>query len=135
MKGAAQIPRTVTTPRIKARETMSAPLSLRAALFPPEVRICVKTGIKAADSAPSANNTRRMLGIPKATKNASALWPAPKALATIMSRRKPKTRLVSVAPLTTPADRAIRAPRSPGPVRARPFAAGSVELCIQFPYG
>ena len=46
-----------------------------------------------------------MLGIRKATKNASVSGPAPNALATTMSRTNPSTRLSKVAPAMPPSAR------------------------------
>ena len=43
-----------------------------------------------------------MLGMRKATKNASVTGPAPKALATTMSRTNPRSRLSRVAPAMPP---------------------------------
>jgi hypothetical protein len=57
----------VTTARIRARETNRAPLSRRAFSSPCSVRSCVKIGMNAAERAPSAKNTRKRFGMPKAT--------------------------------------------------------------------
>jgi hypothetical protein len=65
----------------------------------------VKTGIIAVDRAPSARSRRRMLGMRKATKNASVSGPAPKALATTMSRTNPRSRLSRVALAIPPSAR------------------------------
>ena len=62
------------------RSMRSTSLGVRVAAY------SVNTGTTAVDRAPSARRRRRMLGIRKATKNASVTGPAPKASATTMSR-------------------------------------------------
>jgi hypothetical protein len=57
---------------------------------------------------PSANNSRRRLGILKATKNVSAVPVAPKKPASIMSFTYPRIRLIKVAIDIMPAAFAIR---------------------------
>ena len=70
--------------------TMAAPVAARArrpkAAGPPRVRVSVKTGITAVDSAPSPRSRRRRFGMRKATRKASVTGPAPKVWATTMSR-------------------------------------------------
>src|SRR5882672_175340 len=56
--------------------------------------------------APSANRSRRRLGIRNATLNASIALPAPKSEASNWSRATPRMRLVIVAPPTEAAERA-----------------------------
>jgi hypothetical protein len=83
----SRIPRAETT----HRTTMAAPVAARArrakAAGPPRVRVSVKTGITAVESAPSPRSRRSRFGMRKATRNASVTGPAPKAWATTMSRR------------------------------------------------
>src|SRR5215510_6702963 len=59
----------------------------------------------AVDRAPSARRRRRMLGIRKATKNASVIGPAPNARATTASRTNPSSRLNKVALAMPPSAR------------------------------
>ena len=67
------------------------------------VSVSVKTGMKAAVTAPSPRIRRCMLGILKATKKASAEAEEPKAIAITTSRRNPKRRDKRVIPPTAPA--------------------------------
>ena len=65
---------------------------------PSETIFWERIGTKAEVKAPSAKRLRNRLGSLKATKNASAIMPAPKNLAKTMSRMKPVMRLSSVNP-------------------------------------
>jgi len=56
-------------------------------------------GMKAAESAPSANSRRSELGMRNASTNASVAAPAPKTLAMTTSRTTPVRRDSSVSPL------------------------------------
>ena len=59
---------------------------------------------KATLNAPSANRLRNRFGSLNATKNASAIIPAPRKFAISKSRMKPRTRLTIVQPPTVRMD-------------------------------
>jgi len=101
--GAPQIPIAHTTDSITASDQKVVAASRKADGRPCCVRVSVKTGMKAAERAPSPKSSRAVFGMRKATKNASAASPAPKVWAISMSRTYPRTRLTNVAPLTTEA--------------------------------
>jgi len=87
---------------------MSTARTRRLAASPPSlVWVSVSTGTNADDMEPSANNSRRRLGMRNATKKTSDLAEAPKYPARIISLMYPSIRLMSVAADMTPAARAI----------------------------
>ena len=79
-----------------------------ASAFPSRASTRASTGTKAEDIDPSAKSSRSRLGMRKATKKVSEAPAAPKKLASVMSRTKPRTRLMSVAADITPAALAMR---------------------------
>jgi hypothetical protein len=106
IQGEARTPRTVMAPRNRSMNPVTA-RSIRSDSARERVdTYSVNTGTKADERAPSATRRRRRFGSRNATKNASLATLAPKARATIRSRRKPKIRLAKVAELTTTAARA-----------------------------
>ena len=66
--------------------------------FPSLTNFYETMGTNAEVKAPSANRLRNKLGSLNATKKASAIMPAPKKLAKIMSRIKPVILLTIVKP-------------------------------------
>ena len=78
-------------------------VNFHAAASPFWVSVSVKTGMKAAVTAPSPKILRCILGIRKATKNASADADDPNAMAITISRRNPKSLDNRVIPPTAPA--------------------------------
>jgi hypothetical protein len=60
------------------------------------IRSSIKIGTKAGEKDPSANKSRKILGILKATKKASVNPVAPKIAAMTCSLIKPRTRLTEV---------------------------------------
>src|SRR5262245_17376114 len=64
--------------------------------------------MNAAESAPSANRSRRRFGTRNATLNASVAMPAPKNAAITCSRARPSTRDAMVAIETRPASATTR---------------------------
>ena len=78
-------------------------VSCRAASFPFCVKVSEKTGMNAEETAPSPSTRLCILGILKATKNASAAVEEPKAMAMKRSRINPNIRDNNVIPLTAPA--------------------------------
>ena len=109
MAGANHIPSNVRMPTTTASALITRLASRQAAASPPRSRYCVKVLTKAADSAPSANRSRRRFGMRKAVMKASSSRPAPNKTAKTCSRTTPRTRLASTAALTTLARRASRA--------------------------
>src|ERR1700675_1854676 len=101
------MPATETSTRRDVSRVRGVQASRQAPSRPRFEKDSVKTGMNAAERAPSPNSSRSMFGSRKAAKKASVAVPAPKALAMIRSRTNPRTRLSRVAPLTTPAARAI----------------------------
>ena len=75
-----------------------------AACFPFLAKTSVKTGMNADDTAHSPKTRLCILGILKATKNASAAVEDPKVMAMNASRINPNIRDKIVIPLTAPAD-------------------------------
>ena len=102
-QGAATIPKRVTKVTIDNNVVKAALANSQATCLLRRVRYSVNTGMKAEDMDPSANNSRRRLGMRKATKKASAAGVAPNSRANTMSRMKPRMRLDNVATPTTPA--------------------------------
>ena len=78
-------------------------VNFHAAACPFWVSVSVKTGMKAAVTTPSPKILRCILGIRKATKNASADADEPNAMAITISRRNPKILDNRVIPPTAPA--------------------------------
>lgn len=66
--------------------------------LPSLTNFCEKSGTKALVKAPSANKLRNKFGNLKETKNASDAIPAPKKLASAISRTNPVIRLKNVNP-------------------------------------
>ena len=95
--GAATMPSTVVTVSAMRASPSTARSMRRSSGRDLVAAYSVKTGIIAVERAPSARRRRRILGIRKATKNASVTGPAPNVRATSMSRANPSTRLSSVA--------------------------------------
>ncbi len=91
--------------RINVRTEYICDAHRQAAAWPSRTNSLEKVGTNAALNAPSANSLLKKLGNLKATKNASAMGPAPKIEAIIMSRAKPKRRLSTVRLLTVMTDR------------------------------
>ena len=92
---------TMVTRITAAASAASASSAKRSASFSPSLSwVLVKSGTKAEAKPPSAKMRRKRLGRRWATKKASATGPAPRAAAMKMSRMKPRTRLVAVAPPT-----------------------------------
>src|SRR5215207_1409175 len=71
----------------------------------PQAMAYITSGTKAELNAPSAKSERKRLGKRKATTKACATRPVPTTLAIKMSRKKPKTRLMSVIEPTVAAER------------------------------
>ncbi len=116
---ANRMPSITRTPVTTSRALMTRLPRRHAASRPRVASRRVNVGTKAALIAPSAKRSRTRLGMRNATLNASIAGPplAPKSSAITVSRATPSNRLVSVAMLTRPADRAIRrfiAPGRPG---------------------
>jgi hypothetical protein len=106
--GVKIIPRTHINPTKSKRKVKVIPTNFLASSCPAFVRYSVRTGTKAEDIAPSANNSLKRLGILKATKKVSAVPVAPKIPARSMSFTYPRTRLIKVATDIRPAAFAIR---------------------------
>ena len=79
--------------------------NVRAAVMPSFSSRSPNNGTKAALKAPSAKRRRKKLGNLKATKNASATMPVPRALAIRISRANPSRRLPIVQLPTVAIDR------------------------------
>ena len=99
-QGMAAMAATVSASRTKRKTARVSSAKRRAAASPSSSRRRAKSGTKAALKAPSAKIRRNMLGKRKATKKASAAGPVPRTGAISTSRRKPRTRLPAVQPLT-----------------------------------
>ena len=104
ISSAKNIPRmTATVVRISSTFITRLPRR-HAASRPWPVSVRVNVGTNAAVIAPSANRSRRRLGMRNATLKASICIPAPKTAASTVSRTSPSTRLAIVARPITPAD-------------------------------
>ena len=94
--------------KVSSAATITAAASaanVRAAVMPSFSSRSPNNGTKAALKAPSAKRRRKKLGNLKATKNASATMPVPRALAMRISRTNPSRRLPIVQLPTVAIDR------------------------------
>jgi hypothetical protein len=82
----------------KARIEIDCAANRRAFLRFSQASLCESIGTKAVVNAPSANKERNKFGSLNETKKASAIIPAPKKLAKIISRKKPVMRDNKVKP-------------------------------------
>tara|TARA_B100000029_G_scaffold516181_1_gene627445 strand:+ start:5789 stop:6091 length:303 start_codon:yes stop_codon:yes gene_type:complete len=82
----------------KSKEKTSEP-KFSALLFPLFFKIEEKSGIKAAENAPSANKRLKKFGSLNATKKTSAITPAPTIAAIKISLKNPKNLLTNVKEL------------------------------------
>ena len=105
--GAKIIPAMQSEPTTTTRNRKVTRTRWFASSFPFFVWYSVSTGTKAEDIDPSAKSSLRRFGMRKATKNTSDVPVAPKKRARIISRTKPRMRLMKVAMDITPAARAI----------------------------
>ena len=99
----------VITPIAEIMKSIPARVPLVLAMRPfrswsPRSLYSAKTGMKACEKAPSANNLRKKFGILKATKNTSVPKPAPNKRAITISRMKPRLRDKNVMLLTIAVD-------------------------------
>src|SRR5215213_3863040 len=127
----------------QAKRTARTSSANRSADSGPSASRCLaKSGTKAELNAPSAKSERKRLGKRKATTKACATRPVPTTLAIKMSRKKPKTRLMSVIEPTVAAERNsdMEHPQGPRllkqrqekckpPVFRRRAAFGTVKTC------
>ena len=102
MAGMKIIPRRVIVKRITRSVENTALANFQASSFDFVVKYSVKSGINAAESAPSPRSLLNKFGILNATKKASVAKPAPKIFAITISLIKPKIRLKNVPLLIIP---------------------------------
>ena len=104
--GANQMPSSVRAPTTSASPFTTRFASRHAACSPSRSKRCVNVVTNAAESAPSAKRSRSRFGMRNAVTKASSSRPAPKNIANVCSRTRPRTRLKNTAALTMPARRA-----------------------------
>ena len=98
-----------TSPALSSRRAQMTALAARHMdACPAFFSLSLKMGMNAAVSAPSPSSRRNRFGTCIAKMKASATGPSPMNAAKADSRRKPSTRLMSVAAPTAPEDFSIR---------------------------
>jgi len=103
IRGEKMMPRSETPARTIKKKVKVVLARVFVSSFVLRVMYSVKTGTMDITREPSARNLLSILGIRKATKKASVIIPAPKALATTISLKNPIILLRSVAKPTTDA--------------------------------